>query len=260
MRTIGEPPYLSTLPLYHALRATGPSHEFQLSRARLSHLSERVVNGTIEAGPISIISYLKHRDSLEVIPNMALSSMGAGGSGVLVSTKPIGTSAEFEVAIPSQTAGTAYLLRWLFAEMFGYEPILVERTGNLEHLLAEHGAALLFEDQALSARYHSPNLHVWDLGDAWWQCTHTPLLYMLWVIRKDVPEAERQALAERFAEAKRSLGGMKAAIMQEAHEQSGYPMEFLSNFWSRFNYDFTPAHQTSLRLFEQYVYALDPAR
>jgi chorismate dehydratase len=260
LRTIGEPSYLSTLPLYHALRETGVSQDFQVSRARLSHLSERVVNGTLDAGPISIIPYLKHRDQLELIPNMALSSMGAGGSGVLVSTKPIGTSAEFEVAIPSQAEGTTYLLRWLFAEMFGYEPILVERTGTLEHLLEEHGAALLFEDQALEARYHSPNLHVWDLGTAWWQATNTPLLYMLWVVRKDLPEAERQAIAERFAEAKRVLPSLKPAIMQEATALSGYPTEYLDNFWSRFNYDFTPAHQTSLRLFEQSVYALDPAR
>ncbi len=257
---IGEPPYLSTLPLYHALRATGLEPDFQISRAGISHLSERLVNGTLDAGPISLISYLKHRDKLDLIPHMALSSMGAGGSGVLVSTKPIGTASELEVAIPSQTAGTAYLLRWLFSEMFGYEPILVERTGNLEHMLQEHGAALLFEDQALSARYRSPNLHVWDLGTAWWQCTNTPLLYMVWVVRKEVPEAERTALLARFAEAKRSVGSFKAPIMREAQEQSGYPEDYLENFWSRFNYDFTPAHQTSLRLFEQYVYALDPAR
>lgn len=260
MRTIGEPPYLSTLPLYHALRVQGLAQDFEISRARLSHLSERLGNGTLDVGPISLINYLKHRESLDLIPNMALSSMGAGGSGVLVSTKPIGTSAEIEVAVPSLKDGTTYLLRWLFSEMFGYEPLLVERTGNLEHLLEEHGAAMLFEDQALSARYHSPNLHVWDLGDAWWQCTHTPLLYMLWVARKEVPESERMSLATRFAEAKQSLGSMKAAIMEEAQAQSGYPVEYLTNFWSRFNYDFTPAHQTSLNLFEQYVYALDPAR
>jgi chorismate dehydratase len=260
LRTIGEPPYLSTLPLYLALRATGVSQDFQVSRARLSHLSERLVNGTIDAGPISVLTYLQHRDKLDLIPQMALSSMGAGGCGVLVSTKPIGTSSEFEVAVPSLKDGTVYLLRWLFSEMFGYEPMLVERTGNPEHLLEEHGAALLFEDQALSARFHSPKLHVWDLGDAWWQCTQTPLLYMLWVVRKEVPEIEREALAAHFAEAKRGLVGMKAAILQEAQEQSGYPAEYLENFWSRFNYDFTPAHQTSLRLFEQYVYSLDPAR
>ncbi|MNK68801.1 Chorismate dehydratase [compost metagenome] len=260
MRTIGEPPYLSTVPLYHALKATGISEDFEVSRARLSHLSERLVNGTIDAGPISVLTYLQHRDSLDLIPNMALSSMGAGGSGVLVSTKPIGTSAEFEVAVPSLRDGTVYLLRWLFAEMFGYEPMLVERVGNPEHLLEEHGAALLFEDQALSARYRTPGLHVWDLGDAWWQCTHTPLLYMLWVARKEVPEAEREALAARFGEAKRSLPGLKTEILKDAQEQSGYPAEYLENFWSRFNYDFSPAHQTSLRLFEQYVYSLDPAR
>ena len=260
MRTIGEPPYLSTLPLYYALRELGLPQDFEVSQARLSHLSERLINGTISSGPISVLTYLQHRDALELIPNMALSSMGAGGSGVLVSTKPIGTSAEFEVAVPSLKDGTVYLLRWLFAEMFGYEPLLVERTGNPEHLLQEHGAALLFEDQALSARYHSPDLHVWDLGDAWWQCTHTPLVYMLWVVRKDVPEPERELLANRFAEAKRNLISFKTAILQEAQEQSGYPVEYLSNFWSRFNYDFTPAHQTSLRLFEQYVSSLDPAR
>lgn len=259
MRTIGEPPYLSTLPLYHALRATGITQDFEISRARLSHLSERLVNGTVEAGPISVLTYLQHRDKLELIPNMALSSMGAGGSGVLISTKPIGTSAEFEVAVPSLKDGTVYLLRWLFAEMFGYEPLLVERTGNPEHLLQEHGAALMFEDQALSARYHSPDLHVWDLGEAWWLCTQTPLLYMLWVVRKDVPEADRDALSAHFAEAKRSIPGMRAEILKEAEAQSGFPQEYLTNFWSRFNYDFTPAHQASLRLFEQYVYSLDPA-
>lgn len=251
MLTIGETPYVSTLPVYLPLRKV---YEADYVSGGLTELSERLLAGGLDAGPLSVVDYLRHRDRFEAIPGVALSSWGRAGCGVLFSRKPIVSPEALEIAIPTRTAGTVYLLRWLMSEMFGVEPKLVERTAPLSELLDEYDAALLFEDIALQATAEShSDIEVWDLGEAWWQITNTPLLYTVWVMRKGLPEAEKQAIAHAFSEAKAQAGALREAVVEEAHRRTGLPQPMLGAFLERFNYDFSPSHQQGLSLFETTV-------
>lgn len=252
MYPIGETRYLSTLPLTYPLRAGAVPTAVTLVAGGLTDLSDRLVSGEVVAGPISVASYLAHRDQFDLIPNVSLSSWGRAGCGVLFSKGAIGPRERFEVAVPSRTAGTAYLLSSLLGDLYGLVPTFVQRAGSLEELLAVHDAVLLFEDEAFAATQALPaGVEVWDLGDAWWQFTNTPLIYTLWVMRKDLPAEAKHAITEALHGAKAALPSVRSALVAEAHAATGLAANLIDGFLTRFNYDFTPAHAQALTLLEQ---------
>lgn len=249
MRKIGETPYLSTLALTHPLRSGAIASDFQLVPASLTELSAQLVRGELAAGPISVIEYVRHRDRFDLVSNLAVSSWGRAACGLLFSKDPIGHPAGHTIAIPSRTAGTAYLLRSLMSDMYGVEPSFVERTGALDTLLQEHGAALLFEDDALVASQRVPaGVEVWDLGDAWWQFTNTPLIYMLWVTQKGLSDQSKQEIASALHQAKAMVVAVRPQLVIQAAARYELSESVIENFLGRFNYDFTSAHAQSLEL------------
>lgn len=252
MRKIGETQYLSTLSLTYPLRRGVVAMDGELVPGGLTELSEQLIKGELDAGPISVIDYLRHRDRFERIANLGVSSWGRAGCGLLFSTQPIGHPAGHEIAIPTRTAGAVYLLRSLMTEMYGVEPRFVEHSAPLAELLAAHGAALLFEDEALVASQSVPSdVEVWDLGDAWWQLTNTPLIYMLWVTQARLPAGDRQAIADMLMQSKAAAVAVRPQLIAEAALRTGLAEGVIEGFLGRFNYDFTPAHATGLKLLDQ---------
>lgn len=259
MPTIGETPYLSTLALTHPLRAGGGLHACQLVPGRLTELSSQLVEGSLDAGPITVQQYLLHADRLERIPNLSVSSWGRAGNGLLFSVGPIGSPQGIEIAVPSRAAGIVAVLRSLMIEMYGLEPSFTERTGPLDQLLREHGAALLYEDEALIASQEmSPEIEVWDLGDAWWELTHTPLIYMLWVCQSSLSAEQKAEIALLMDRAKAQSQDGRAELVAAARERHALPESVLEGFLGRFNYDFTPAHQAGLNVLSQTLLKVDP--
>lgn len=252
MYPIGETRYLSTLPLTYPLRVGAVPAEVTLVTGGLTDLSDRLIAGEVVAGPISVAGYLSHRDRLELVPNVALSSWGRASCGVLFCKGPLGPREGFEIAVPSRTAGTAHLLSSLLGDLFGLAPTFVERAGSLSELLASHDAVLLFEDEAFAAIHGLPvGVETWDLGDAWWQFTNTPLIYTLWAMRKDLSEEAKHAVTVALHRAKAALPFLRSEMVAEAHEATGLPANLIEGFLTRFNYDFTPAHAEGLALLEQ---------
>lgn len=258
MRTIGEVQYLSTLPLSYPLQTGIVSTDYRLVRGGLTDLSEQLVRGDLDAGPISVIHYLRHRHRFERLANLSVSSWGRASYGVLFSRTPVGHPQSQVVAVPSKNAGSVYLLRSLMKDMYGVEPTVIEKTGSLEELLADPGATMLYEDDALLASQQVPSdVEVWDMGDAWWQFTNTPLIYMLWVCQKGLPDSDRQAIADTLIQAKSASVAVRPQIAAEAKARTGLPATTIEGFLARFNYDFTPAHEESLDLLSQTLLRLD---
>lgn len=255
MLKIGETPYISTLPLYFPLH-TRLGAEYELVSGRLTELSASLAKGEIDAGPITLVEYLRNPDQYKVLPRMSLSSLGRSGCVLLFSRKPVYELGNaVRIAVPGWAVGAVALMRWLMKEMYRFEPKLVERkTDNVAESLAENDAVLMFQDQALLASTSTSDLlHIWDLGEAWWQITNTPLIYTLWVVRRDLPESAIATLTSIFDEAKTADRGPTVA---EAQRLTNLPASVLEGYLGRFNYDFTPAHQEGLDFYGQTVAAL----
>lgn len=259
MLTIGETPYISTLPLYHTLREhVGGS--YRLVPGRLSELSAAFARGELDVGPITLVEYLSKPDQYAVVPRLSLSSLGRSGCVLLCSRRPAYELADARIAVPPTAPSAVGLLRWLMREMYRFEPILTERTGGLAESLAEHDAVLLFQDQALQASLGTTDLyHVWDLGEAWWQITNTPLVYLLWAARYSLSDDEIDDIGSLFGDAKAAFPAERPAVVEEAQRRTGLPPGVLEGYLGRFNYDCTPAHMEGIEFFRQTVATLAPA-
>ncbi len=256
MLKIGETPYISTLPLYRALRAR-QDDSFALVPDRLTELSAKLARGDIDVGPITPIEYLARPEQFQLVPRMSLSSLGRSGCVMLYSRRPVYELKDARIAVPQWATAAVLLLRWLMREMYRFEPTLVERTGGLAESLADNDAVLFFQDKALQAATGTSDLYqVWDLGEAWWLATNTPLLYMLWVARRDVAPEAVEAVAQLFAEARAAFPAEREAVVAEATARTQVPPHVVEGYLARFNYEFTPAHQSGLDYYKTSVAAL----
>ncbi len=259
MLTIGETPYISTLPLYLTLRRR-VSDQYKLVPGRLSELSAAFSRGELDVGPITLVEYLSKPDQYAVVPRLSLSSLGRSGCMLLCSRRPAYELADARIAVPPTGPSAVALLRWLMREMYRFEPTLVERTGGLAESLAEHDAVLLYQDQALQAGSGTSELYqIWDLGEAWWQITNTPLVYMLWAARYSLSDEEIDDIGTLFGEAKAAFPAERKVIVEEAQRRTGLPAPILEGYLGRFNYDCTPAHMEGIEFFRQTVATLAPA-
>lgn len=253
MVTVGEPHYLSTLPLYHELSSRLGS-SYAIESAGLTELTHRLAHRDIDAGPVTVVDYLRAPDKFEVLPNLGLSSLGRSLCVSLFSRKPAYELAEARIAVPIKAGGPVALLRWLMREMYRFEPVLVPRTGGLAESMASHDAVLLFQDAALEAHAGTSDLyHVWDLGEAWWQITNTPLVYMLWATRPGLDPERRLEIQRAFDGARVDIAARRSRILDAAQQRTPLPRHLLEGYFTRFQYEFTPAQQQGLELYAQTV-------
>lgn len=256
MLTIGETPYISTLPLYQPLRDL-VGDQYRLVPGRLTELSAAFSRGDLDVGPITLVEYLSHPDKYAIVPRLSLSSLGRSGCVLLFSRRPAYELADARIAVPNAAPSAVGLLRWLMKEMYRFEPTLVERTGGLAESLAEHDAVLMFQDQALQAQTGTSELYqVWDLGEAWWQITNTPLVYMLWAARYSLTDEEIDDIGSLFGEAKAAYPAARAKVVEEGSRRAGMPPAVVEGYLGRFNYDCTPAHMEGIEFFRQTVATL----
>lgn len=260
MLRIGETPYISTLPLYYPLRGrTGD--RYRLVPGRLTELSAAFSRGDLDVGPITLVEYLSHPDRYAIVPHLSLSSLGRSGCVLLFSRRPAYELADARIAVPPSAPSAVALLRWLMKEMYRFEPTLVERGGShaesLAESLAAHDGVLMFQDQALRAQTGTSELfQVWDLGEAWWQITNTPLVYMLWAARHSLSDDEIEDIGALFGEAKAAYPTVRSQVVAEASSRIGMPPAVVEGYLGRFNYDCTPAHMEGIEFFRQTVATL----
>lgn len=249
MQIIGISPYLSTLPLAFPAADALNDGRFSLEEASLRQLSDRMVEGSLFAAPVTTLTYLAHRDALELVPNLSVSSWGLGGSLVLASRGPLPVPEDCPIL--ARDGYGVDLVRWLLGEMFALTPGIVYDT-EPGPLMTRARAALLFGDEALISA-QDPELSLWDLGEAWWQITQTPLVYMVWTMQRSAePEAKRRC-QEFLARVKAAGLSDREALLNVAQSRCSLSRSVLDGYFHRFSYDLTSAHERGMELLAQYL-------
>jgi len=73
---VGHISFLNCLPLYWGMERTGGLDLVDLVQDTPDRLSEALVAGRLDAGPISLVEYLRHPDGLLLLPDLAVGSDG----------------------------------------------------------------------------------------------------------------------------------------------------------------------------------------
>ncbi|MGX5184700.1 menaquinone biosynthetic enzyme MqnA/MqnD family protein [Streptomyces avermitilis] len=190
---VGHIQFLNCLPLYWGLARTGTLLDFELTKDTPEKLSEKLVRGDLDIGPITLVEFLKHADELVAFPDIAVGCDGPVMSCVIVSQVPLDQLDGARVALGSTSRTSVRLAQLLLAEQVGVQPSYYTCPPDLPLMMQEADAAVLIGDAALRANLSEGpkfGLEVHDLGAMWKKWTGLPFVFAVWAARRDYLERE----------------------------------------------------------------------
>ncbi|MCX4754474.1 menaquinone biosynthetic enzyme MqnA/MqnD family protein [Kitasatospora purpeofusca] len=235
---VGHIQFLNCVPLYWGLARTGNLLDLDLTKDTPEKLSDQLVAGSLDIGPITCVEYLRHADELLVLPDIAVGSDGPVMSCVIVSKVPLAELDGRKVALGSTSRTSVRLARLLLEEREGVRPEYYSCPPDLEAMLAEADAAVLIGDPALRAylgQAAERGLTVHDLGEMWKEWTGLPFVFAVWAARRDFAERrpELTAAVHRAFLESRDLSLVEAReVATHAARWEAFDAEVLERYFS----------------------------
>ncbi|HEY3870775.1 MAG TPA: menaquinone biosynthesis protein [Actinocrinis sp.] len=184
----GHIQFLNCVPIYWGLVRSGALLDLDLVKDTPERLSEQLVAGDLDIGPISLVEYLRHAADLVVLPDLAVGSDGPVMSCNLVSQLPFDRLDRERVALGSTSRTTVQLARMVLRERYRVQPDYYACPPDLAGMMQEAAAGVLIGDPALRASlYDAPRLglRVMDLGAEWKDWTGLPMVFAVWAVRRE---------------------------------------------------------------------------
>jgi chorismate dehydratase len=193
MLRVGRIPYLNCEPFFHRLEGV------DLVDLIPRRLGEAMAARELDAGPLSLIDYLRIEPELTPLPYGIGCPTGAR-SVLVFSDRPLRALGGARVGITEETSTSVELLRVLLAVRHGVEPaawVTAEEPCD---------ALLLIGDRAIRRLTGGPGArHVTDIALEWREWTGLPFVFARWAVASRVPARERRAF-ERALDAALDLG------------------------------------------------------
>jgi chorismate dehydratase len=196
---VGHIQFLNCLPIYWGLVNSGAILDMDLVKDSPDVLSNMLVAGDLDIGPISLVEYLRNADDLVILPNLAVGSDGPVMSCILASQLPYEDLDGARVALGSTSRTTVQLAQLILRERFKAQPEYFTCPPDLSRMMQEAAGAVIIGDPALRASlYDAPHLglRVLDLGKAWKDWTGLPMVFAVWAVRKDFLAASPEIVHE----------------------------------------------------------------
>ena len=170
---VGSVPYLNAVPLARGI-------EDQIIFASPAKLAEMLQGDELDAALVSITEVL-FTDRYDVLDSVAVASLGEVKSVFLAHRRPIEDAKEIFCDTASLTS--VELLRVLLAER-DLKPVFKPLASYAPADIPDY--ALLIGNPAIDFLRSSPPHEIWDLGAAWYELTHLPLVYAVWALRRGI--------------------------------------------------------------------------
>jgi chorismate dehydratase len=256
---VGHIQFLNCIPIYWGLVRSGALLDLDLVKDTPERLSEQLVAGDLDIGPISLVEYLRHSSELVVLPDVAVGSDGPVMSCNLVSQLPFGSLDGERVALGSTSRTTVQLAQLVLRERYGVRPSYYSCPPDLGEMMREAAAGVLIGDAALRASLHEAprlGLRVLDLGEAWKDWTGLPMVFAVWAVRRDFL-ARQPALTREVHEGfLRSLGLAMAEVDKVAAQAArweDFDAATLELYFTTLDFSFGPRQLDGVREFARRV-------
>ncbi|RFU87768.1 menaquinone biosynthesis protein [Streptomyces triticagri] len=256
---VGHIQFLNCLPLYWGLARTGTLLDLELSKDTPEKLSEQLVRGDLDIGPVTLVEYLKHADQLVALPDIAVGCDGPVMSCVIVSQLPLDRLDGARVALGSTSRTSVRLAQLLLAESIGVTPDYYTCPPDLGLMMQEADAAVLIGDAALRANLHDAprlGLEVHDLGQMWKDWTGLPFVFAVWAVRKEYL-AEQPLLVEKVHEAFLASRDVSleevAKVAEQAARWEAFDAAVLERYFTTLDFRFGPDQLAGVEEFARRV-------
>ncbi|MFJ8749624.1 menaquinone biosynthetic enzyme MqnA/MqnD family protein [Streptomyces sp. NPDC102441] len=252
---VGHIQFLNCLPLYWGLARTGTLLDLELSKDTPERLSEQLIRGDLDIGPVTLIEYLRNADDLVALPDIAVGCDGPVMSCVIVSQRPLDQLDGARVALGSTSRTSVRLAQLLLAERYGVTPEYYTCPPDLGVMMQEADAAVLIGDAALRANLHDAprlGLQVHDLGQMWKDWTGLPFVFAVWAVRKEYLATHPlyvEAVHKAFL-ASRDLSLEEVAkVAEQAARWESFDAEVLERYFTTLDFRFGPDQLAGVREF-----------
>lgn len=252
---VGHIQFLNCLPLYWGLARTGTLLDLELTKDTPDKLNDRLVSGTLDIAPISLVEFLKNADDLVAFPDVAVGCDGPVMSCVIVSQVPLDRLDGERVALGSTSRTAVRLAQLLLSDAHHVSPEYFRCAPDLGTMMQEAPAGVLIGDAALRASLHDAprlGLQVHDLGALWKEWTGLPFVFAVWAARKDFlarePELVREVHQAFLASRDLSLEEV-GKVAETAARWEAFDAELLERYFTTLDFRFGADQLAGVREF-----------
>jgi chorismate dehydratase len=198
--------YVNCYPVYGAMDRGIVKVPATLVTGTPAELNDRLADGRLEVSVISAVTYAQHAATLELLPDLAISSDGPVRSVLLFSRKPVRQLGGARVLVSAASRTSVLLLELLASELWSVAlsttPAPAEPADLAKLALVPHEAVLVIGDAALLLGASRAYPFATDLGEEWKRWTGLPFVFAVWAARRDtdrraVRDVHRALLASR---------------------------------------------------------------
>lgn len=257
MITIGIINYLNVEPLYFRLQERLAGKPVRFRRGVPTELNRALRDGEIDVAPISAIAAARLADSVAILPDLSIATLGAVKTVLLFSwmADPRELN-DCRIALSDQSATSVELVKVLARDFWKITPRYAVEAQDLGQMMRRSSAALLIGDDALVESAHRREVrgrgqpYAFDLGDEWLKWTGLPFVFALWAARRQALPALAEldilpALYESKAEGLEHISQIARAYAPRLGLDNGVLTKYLHDL----RYDLTPTDRAGLHAY-----------
>ncbi len=255
---IGQVDFINCLPINLPIELGEINVNANILNAVPSELNKKILSGEIDIAPVSSYTYITNKDKFIPIADLCIASNGPADSVLLFSKFPIEELNGAKIGLSPASATSNKLLEIILKEFLNINVIFeVAEIHELPLQNPKFHACLLIGDHALLEFSKMPrNIFIYDLGSLWKKYTGFPMVFGIWVVRKNIFEQYRDEVkitSNKLRQSKEiGLTTMFDKVIKKAQEKVLISKEFYSTYFQHLSYDFTDEYKKGLESFEEY--------
>jgi chorismate dehydratase len=262
---LGRVEYINVLPVYLGLERQGTRCD--VVSGVPTELNAQLDSRRIDCAPVSAIEVARHAGSYAILPGLSISSVGAVGSSMLISKVAPEKLNGRSVALTTHSAASLAFFRILCARLWRVTVRTSDAAPDLDAMLQTHDAAVLIGNPAIVAVNQAQrrgDLHVVDLGAAWFDLTGLPAVFAVWALWRDWAGQQPDALRVLREDLERGRAwGLhpdnRGALVQRGAFDTGLPEADIDAYFRKQDYRLTADHEQSLLRYFALLAELDLA-
>jgi chorismate dehydratase len=206
-------------------------------------------DGQLDMSPISAGAYPEMQDSVVLLPDFCLSSIGYVRSVVLQSKLPIEDLHMKKVGLTSASKTSVVLLKLILEKYYHLKPEYVPCRPNpdMENL----DAALVIGNEAM-VETDRPMPYIYDLGDLWLRKTGYPVVFAVIAVQKKTAAEHPDKVMEVSESFRLSLNDLRdnrLDVVKFAGEKYPHITYDIDHYYNLLKFDFTDELKTALEFY-----------
>jgi len=204
--------FLNACPLLVPLKEKASTVGFQIVTDTPSALADRLKSGDVDLAMIPSVEYFKSADDYRLVPDVCIASRGPVGTVLLLAKKPLTEITSVAVDLRSRTSIALLKILFPFPADTEIHPVVPDPAS----MLAEHSAALIIGDRALTLGDLGSGITVYDLSEEWFRQTGKPFVHAVVAVRQGV---DLDRVRQDFIQQAKSEGRERIKEIVRAHTE-----------------------------------------